>query len=47
MNFVSLFKGRGKLIKLLKVKSETERKLGQVRYMNIAYKIHKSYLDIN
>ena len=33
VNFVSLFKGRGKLIKLLKVKSETERKLGQVRYM--------------
>ena len=32
VNFVSLFKGRGKLIKLLKVKSETERKLEQVRY---------------
>ena len=33
VNFVSLFTGRGKLIKLLKVKSETERKLGQVRYL--------------
>ena len=36
VNFVSLFKGRGKLIyKLLKVKSETERNLGQVRYKEI------------
>ena len=33
VNFVSLFKGRGKLIKLLKVKCETEWKLGQVRYL--------------
>ena len=32
MIFVSLFKGRGKLIKLLEVKCETERKSGQVRY---------------
>ena len=37
---VSLFKGRGKPIKLLKVKSETERKLGQVRYLSTV--IHKS-----
>ena len=34
VNFVSLFKGRGKLIKLLKVQSETERKSGQVRYLH-------------
>ena len=32
MNFVSLFKGRGKLIKLLKVKCETERKLIGTRH---------------
>ena len=30
--FVSLVKGRGKLIKLLEVKCETERQSGQVRY---------------
>ena len=33
MIFVSLFKGRGKLIKLLEVKCETERTTVQVRYM--------------
>ena len=32
VNFFSLYKGRGKLIKLLKVQSETEQKSGQVRY---------------
>ena len=32
MIFVSLFKGRGKLIKLLEVKCETERTPVQVRY---------------
>ena len=35
MIFVSLFKGRGKLIKLLEVKCETERTPVQVRYMQV------------
>ena len=30
-NFVSLFKGKGKLIKILRVKCENERKPGQVQ----------------
>ena len=35
MIFVSLFKGRGKLIKLLEVKCETERTPVPVRYFSI------------